>query len=89
VDCFCERLSTAVECNGCYHDRRLFWQTDAQFQQTRRNDMLKSRLLQKLGFLLLIVPSREQLGDHAIPKFVIEQLARHRVYHRKAIVLPV
>ena len=51
--------------------------------------MLKSRLLKKLGFLLIIVPSREQLGDHAIPKFIIEQLAMHRVYHRKAIVLPV
>jgi len=89
VDCFCERLSTAVECNGTYHSRRLYWQTDAQFQQTRRNDMIKSRLLQKLGFLLIIVPSREQLGDHAIPQFIIEQLAMHRVYHRKAIVLPV
>ena len=89
IDCFCERLSTALECNGTYHSRRLFWQTGAQFEQTRRNDTIKARLLQKLGFLLIIVPSREQLGDHAIPKFIIEQLATHRVYHRKAIVLPV
>ena len=51
--------------------------------------MLKSRLLDSYGYLLIIVPSREQLGDHAIPKFIIEQLARHRVYRRKAIVLPV
>ena len=88
-DAFCHRLSTIVECNGEYHDRRVAgWQTEAEWEQTRRNDLIKASILRNLGFLLIVVPSRRQLGDHAIPQFLVDALAKHRVLERAPIHLP-
>ena len=88
-DAFCERLSAAVECSGEYHDHRMAcWQTQAQWEQTRRNDLIKASILQRLGFLLIVVPSRRRLGDHAIPQFLVDALAKHRVLARAPIHLP-
>ena len=88
IDCFCERLSTAVHCDGYYHERRMHWQTPEEHEQTKRNDLIKNALLREFGFCVVSVPSREKLGDHAIAQYLVEQLARHQVYARTPVRLP-
>ena len=89
VDMLCMRLSTAVHCDGYYHEKRMFWQTPEEHEETKRNDLIKNRLLEQFGLCVISVPSREKLGDHAIPQYLVEQLAANRVCARKPLDLPV
>ena len=88
-DLYSQRHACVIHCDGEYHERRLFWQTPEEWEQTRRNDVLKRRLLERYGFLNLTIGPRRTVGDHALPHHVAQLFAQHRVLARKPVQLPV
>ena len=84
LDCWCPRLSAAFEVNGAHHHTRIaHWQTEREFQQQQSNDMKKRRICEMLGILLVTVPPRSVVGDCDLPRFVLEQLSKHKVLSRQ------
>lgn len=88
IDCWCPRLSTAVEVQGRYHTEHI-WGTAEDHEATRRRDLLKARRLAELDVCLITVPSRAVVGDHEIARYILGKLAEHAVLGRPPFRLPV
>ena len=90
IDCWCARLSTAIEVSGEHHFKRIAaWQSEAEFERQQANDFKKRRICQELGILFLVVGSRSHVPDSELPRHVLGMLARHRVLARAPLRLPV
>ena len=84
LDCWCPRLSAAFEVNGSHHHTRIaHWQSEREFAQQQSNDLKKRRICEMIGILLVTVPPRSVVGDCDLPRFVLEQLSKHKVLSRQ------
>ena len=84
LDCWNHRLSCGFEVSGAHHFNRIdHWQTVEEFHRQKENDLMKARMCSLMNVLLIIVPSREIVGDANLADFVMRMLAEHNILKRQ------